>query len=234
LPSIEPVAQGKLTAFYGPKGGVGTTTLAVQLSEAIAIHEEEKVVLIDLALPLGGIAPLLSLYTHENIVRLLMKSKELLSMELVNEVAQRHRTNLIVITAPGLFVESGPCPEVSKLCQLFSLLLDEGYHIVVDVGSRLNALALATLRKANTVFTVSSGQPVSNRMANAFLESAQTFRLHPNRLLPVLNELHGASSHVALSRLPVAHIAHAGERSRTRLWLKENGIHKMMSIALNS
>ncbi len=231
----ESVQQGKLTAFYGPKGGVGTTTLAVQLSEAISIHEEEKVALIDLDLPLGGIAPLLSLYTQGNIVRLLMHPAKQLDMLLVNQFAQQHRTNLIVISAPGQFIiDSSQCPEPDKLCQLYSLLIENGYHIIVDAGSRLSSLALATLRKANTVFVVSSGQSVANRMTNAFLNSTQMFRLQPNRVLPVLNEVHGASSQVELCRLPAACIAHTSERSRTRLWLKENGVHKMMSIALKS
>ena len=226
--------RGKLTALYGPKGGVGTTTLAVQLSEAISIHEEGKVALIDLALPLGGIAPMLSLYTQENIVRLLLHPAKRLDMLLVNQFAQQHRTNLIVMTAPGMFVNSHQTPEPDKLRHLYSLLIEDGYHVIVDIGSRMSPLALATLRKADTVFIISSGQSVANRMTNAFLDSAQTFRLQPSRLLPVLNEVHGDSSSVKLCRMPVAHIAHTSERSRTRLWLKENGVHKMMSIALKS
>lgn len=40
----------------------------------------------------------------------------------------------------------------------------------------------------------------------------------------------GRISNVDLARLPVARIPHTSERSRTRLWLKEQGIRKLVSI----
>jgi DNA-binding response OmpR family regulator len=97
--------SGRIAALYSPKGGVGTTTLAVQLSETMVLHEGRPIVLIDLDLPLGGIAPMLSLYTDRNVVGLLKYPPEHFNLSFIQGFAQRHRSSLLVIPAPGEFIQ---------------------------------------------------------------------------------------------------------------------------------
>lgn len=230
--SVADAPQGHIISLYSPKGGVGTTTLAIQLSEAAVIRADRPVVLIDLDLPLGGIAPMLNLYTNQHIASLLDLPSHQLNMTLIRRVAQRHRANLLVIPAPGKMLEAGQVPQPKNLKRLLDIIVAEGYQIVIDAGSELNELTLEALRLSDFVYVVTSGQPVANRLHNAFTESAKTLQLEPRRLLPVINELHGPVKNVELSRVPVARIPHANERSRTRLWLRDQGMEKLVSIML--
>ena len=48
----------RTVAVYSPKGGVGTTTVAVNVAIAAAANRPDKVVLVDLSLQFGGVATL--------------------------------------------------------------------------------------------------------------------------------------------------------------------------------
>ena len=150
--------NGRITVFYGPKGGVGTTTLAVQFSEAIVIHAERPVMLIDLALPLGGIAPLLNLFTYNNIIGLLEKSSDQLTIQFLKEFAQQHHNNLFVLPAPGKFLDTSQAANSGNLCPTLEVMTQAGFEVVIDAGSHLSPLAMGVLRRAETIFAITTGQ----------------------------------------------------------------------------
>lgn len=226
-----PNDRARVVSLFSPKGGVGTTTLAIQLAEAVALHADQSVVLIDLDLPLGGFAPALSLYTNQHILKLLNVAKADIDLAQVKRFSQRHRANLWVIPAPGIVMEPNHLPSSAALEHILDVVADSGYQVILDLGSNLNELTLAALRKSDVVYTVTSGQSVANKLLNAFINSAPRLGLEPQRLLPVINELHGrVNNAVDIVRVPVARIPRTNEQSRTRLWLRDQGIQKLVSV----
>ena len=229
----EPI-PGRIMAFYSPKGGVGTTTVAIQLSEALAMQEDRPVVLIDLDLPLGGIAPTLNLYTKHHVISLLNHLPDEVDIDHIQRFTQRQRTNLFVIPTPDAIITTEEIPDGEHLEPLLVSLVKNGYFVVLDLGSALNDLTLTAMQLADFNYIVTSGEEVSNKLTNAFLSAADELGLEATRLLPVVNELYGAMEEAEkLVRLPVAHIPHTNERSRTRLWVKEQGLKKLLSVALS-
>jgi CheY-like chemotaxis protein/MinD-like ATPase involved in chromosome partitioning or flagellar assembly len=229
----QPKSQGRVLTLFSPKGGVGTTTVAIQLSEALAMQENRPVVLIDLDLPLGGVAPILSLYTKNHVMDMLNNLPEKVDMEYILGYTQRHRTNLFVIPTPDTITVTDEIPDGDKLERVLEQLVAEGYFVVLDLGSTLNDLTLTGLHLADFTYVVTSGETVANKLSNVFLASADKLGLEATRLLTVVNELYGpVEEGEELSRLPVAYIPHTNERSRTRLWVKEQGLQKLMSVAL--
>ncbi|MBE2197187.1 MAG: response regulator [Anaerolinea sp.] len=223
--------RARIISLFSLKGGVGTTTLAIQLAEAVALHENRSVVLMDLDLPLGGVAQALSLYTNRHVMDLLNEPQESIDIEKVKRFSQRHRANLWVMPAPGVLVEPGRLLDPAVLEYTLDVIANSGNHVLLDLGSTLNKLTVAALRKSDVVYVVTSGQPVANKLYNAFVGSAKQLGLEPQRLLPVINELHGVVKEgVDLARVPVARIPHTSEQSRTRLWLRDQGIQKLVSV----
>lgn len=222
--------HGQVISLFSPKGGVGTTTLAVQLAEALLIHEDRPVILIDLDLPFGGIAPLLKLDTRNHIVNLLNTPPDRLNASLIRRFGQPHRANMLVIPAPGRLISPETRPSTSHLRPVLDHLIDAGYQVILDLGSTLTRLTHKALTQSDLVFLITSGQPVANQLVNRFINAAGQLGLEERRLMPVVNENYGAVSNVELSRIPVARIPHTSERSRTRLWLKEQGMRKMVAI----
>ncbi|MCP4424580.1 MAG: response regulator/pilus assembly protein [Chloroflexi bacterium] len=225
-------SPGKIVSLFSPKGGVGTTTIAVQLSEAMVIREGRPVVLIDLDLPLGGIAPMLNLYSQRHIVDLLNYRPDEIALPLVKQYTQRHRNNLLVIPTPTNLINPGKMPSPASLEPALDTLKDAGYQIILDLGSTLSKITVEALRLSDLVYVITSGQPVANKLHNAFMDSASKLGLQPRQLLPVINELHGAVDKIELSRVPVARIPHANERTRTRMWLRDQGMGKLVSVML--
>lgn len=225
-------SKGNVVSLFSPKGGVGTTTLSIQLSEAITIQEDKPAVLIDLDLPLGGIAPMLNLYTDDNIVKLFNTPLDHLSLSTIKRIAQKHRADLFVIPAPGELLTLDYASKVEHFQKILHQLTDNGYQVILDLGSNLNLLTKCALQSSDTIFIVTSGQPVANKLYNAFFDQSRTFGIEPTQLLPVINELYGSSDDqsVNLPRVPIARIPQTSERSRTRLWLKEQGMRKLMSV----
>ena len=222
--------SGRIVSIFSPKGGVGTTTLAIQLSEAIIMHENKPVVLIDLNLPMGGIASMLNLHNQRHILELLKLPTEQLTMPLIHQYAQTHRADFLVLPAPGTFLGSGSKDMMQKLEILLKILVESGYQVLLDLGSHLNELTRTAMRQSDIVYVVTSGQPAANKLCETFLQDAAELGLEPRRLLPVVNEIYGRTNQTDLTRLPVARIPHTSERSRTRLWLQEQGIRKLVSI----
>jgi pilus assembly protein CpaE len=227
-----PQNKGHIIALFSPKGGVGTTTLTIQLGEAMALREGLQVAMIDLALPLGGLAPMLKLYTTRHVIGLLETAQESYSLELINRFAQNHRSNLKVIPAPGHYLTNETIPGPDKLLPVLDLLANAGYQVLLDLGAVLTPLTLAALTRADKTFAITSGQPEANLHLDTFLSAAGQLGLDPHRLMPVINELHGERKDVKFDRVPIARIPHTSEASRTRLWLAEQGIKKLAAVAL--
>lgn len=226
--------KGQIVSLYSPKGGVGTTTLAIQLAESISIHEDKPVALIDLDVPLGGIAPMLNLYTHNHIGKLLKMRPEMINQSVIKQHAQQHRADLLVIPASGDLLSSDINGHAKNLKPILENLTNEGFQVILDLGSTISELTQTAMKASNIVFVITSGQPVANKLHNTFLEKADSLGLEARRLMPVINEIHGSTHNkdITLARVPVARIPHANERSRTRLWLKEQGMRKLVSVML--
>jgi CheY-like chemotaxis protein len=226
------VQKGSVIAFYSPKGGVGTTTLTIQLGEAMALHEGQQVILIDLALPLGGLAPLLKLYTTRHVVGLLKTAVETYTLATILQFAQTHRSNLKVIPAPGYYLNAQEFPQPQKLTPALDLLADAGYHVLLDLGTALTPLSLAALQRADKIFALTSGQPEANLHLDTFLSSANQMGLDTRRMLPVINELYGKGEAIKLARVPAARIPQVSKDGRTRLWFTEQALQKLVAIIL--
>lgn len=225
-------SRGRVVALYSPKGGVGTTTLAIQISEAVAQLKNRPVVLIDLDLPLGGIAPLLNFYTQKHVVDLLQYAPESGKMPFIKKFMQSHRLNLHVIPAPDYLIKPEHMPSPANLEPILNMLVTNGYQVILDLGSRLTDLTIAALQQADLAYIITSGQPVANKLFNRFVAEAEALGLKSRRLLPVINELHGPVERVELDRVPLARIPHASEHSRTHLRLKDQGMQKLVSMML--
>lgn len=225
-------SSGRIIALFSPKGGVGTTTLAIQLSEAMAVRQEQPVVLIDLDLPLGGVAPMLDLHSERDVLDLLNYPTEHITHTLIKQFMYKYRANLSVIPAPANLMETEDKLMPFQVKHLLDILVTAGYQVILDLGSTLTSPVLTALRQADVAFVITSGQPVANKLYDAFMATADRLGLEPQRLLPVVNELHGATDNVKLARVPVARLPQVNESSPTSLSLKEQGIQKLVSVML--
>ncbi len=175
--------QGDLLVFVGSKGGSGVTTVACNIAIALAHKSDEKVLLIDLALPIGDAALCLGIaagYSTEDALRTIDR----LDASLLQNLLVRHRSGVFVLAAPTKVPEV----EVSKsaIDKLISIAQREFDHVIVDVGSRIDVAAKVLFQDASTVYLVTqtgiSELRNSNRLISQFFgEGSRNLEIVINR-----------------------------------------------------
>lgn len=95
-----PQSIGRIICFYGVKGGVGTTTLAVHLALHLVRKHGKRVLLIDHKHELGHVA--LHLGIRENIYHFddLIRNVDRLDADLLQGFVTRHASGLDVLPSP--------------------------------------------------------------------------------------------------------------------------------------
>ena len=144
-------AEGKLLVLTGSKGGSGVTTVACNMAIALAQSQDQRVLLIDLALPIGDAALCLGIaagystdYAMQNIDRL--------DATLLENIVAKHRSGVYVLAAPTQISEI----EASKsdIEKLMAIARSEFDLVVVDAGSRIDPAAKALFEHASIVYLV--------------------------------------------------------------------------------
>ncbi len=142
---------GKLLVFTGSKGGSGVTTVACNVAIALAQRSDQKILLIDLALPIGDAALCLGIsagYSTEDA----LGNIDRLDASLLQNLLVKHRSGVFVLAAPTKVPEV----EVSKdaIDKLIAIARREFDHVIVDVGSRIDVAAKVLFEDASTIYLV--------------------------------------------------------------------------------
>lgn len=123
--------------LYSPKGGVGTTTLAVNLAVTLARRAPDQVAILDLATPLGHVATHLNLNPRQTLADVVRDPSALREPELLRSAAEHHVSGLHVFAAHGV-PAPGPVVPVTQLETLFDTAMRAYRTVVIDGGSGLD------------------------------------------------------------------------------------------------
>jgi pilus assembly protein CpaE len=176
---------GRVHVYYGAKGGVGTTSIAI--NTAIALHRElgRKVVLVDGNLQFGDHRVFLDLgLDRKSIVDLV--SAQSIDTEIIKQVLVKHESGIELLLAP-------PSPETAELVNQdhVPLILDQlrGLYdyIVVDIDKKLDEVNLRILDVADTIFVVMTADLSCLKNVRLVLETIANLGYTEERVRLVLN-----------------------------------------------
>jgi pilus assembly protein CpaE len=145
--------KGKIIHFISSKGGVGTTTIAVNLAASLCeSNGSSSVALIDMSLPFGQIPIFLNTETSFNWREVLGNIARVDETFLMG-ILSRHRSGVYVLPSPASLDDVNvETPEmIEKLLSLMRNLFD---FTLVDGGQRLDNVSLRILEMSDTVFMV--------------------------------------------------------------------------------
>ncbi len=172
---------GRVIAFFGAKGGVGTTTLAVHLATYLVRHHHKKTLLIDHKHQLGHVALYLGLkdtrYHFDELLR---------NVELLNGFVIRHESGLDVIASP----ETATVHHESKrdeLERVMDFLRREYDYILIDSFVGYQDSKLSIINQADEIYLVSTPDVASLRDLARLVESMSLSDLAMSKLRLVLN-----------------------------------------------
>ena len=176
---------GKMIAFYGAKGGVGATTIAI--NTAIALHTEldRKVALVDAVLQFGDHRVFLDLGNDRKSVTDLMNAP-LVDAELLKSVLVKHDSGVDLLLAPTS-PEEADLVNPENLAAVLAMLRSMYDYVIVDVDKRLGDLTLSVLDHADEVQVVMTADLSCLKNVRLVLEALRKVGFDPKRLKLALN-----------------------------------------------
>lgn len=142
--------DSKIIVCYSPKGGVGKTTVAVNLAYALATLNK-KIALIDLSLQFGEVGVFLDIPKGDTIAD--MVEEHSFELSTIKSYLIRHQSGIQVML-------SSSSPEYAELIQpvhvnaILSSLRTEFDYVVVDMGVNFGDCAIAAMETADTILLV--------------------------------------------------------------------------------
>jgi len=150
-----PLAQSaaeKLIVLMGAKGGVGTTTIAVNLGVQLAQVTQKRVVLLDFGRPLGHVSLLLDLQTRFAL-RDAVESLDRLDNHFFGGLLTTHKSGLQVLAgASSADVWQGT--SITALARVMNVAQSASDFVLVDGGSFLSSEWVPALRLARMIIPV--------------------------------------------------------------------------------
>ena len=176
---------GRIVAVYSPKGGVGTTTLAVNLSIALA-EMKKSVVLVDADLQFGDVGVLLNLDPSQASLADIASELGPGSAEMVEGALLKHHSDVNVLLAPAS-PDAAELIGPEQLRALLGILKDSHEVVIVDCATHLGDSTLAVLDLADQIVCPISLDITTLRSARVFIDIAERLGYAHEKLVLVLN-----------------------------------------------
>ena len=142
----------RIITVTGATGGVGCTTLAVNLAAALGSNKEHETILVDLDLIFGGVDAYLDVPTNHTLSHI-VQSFDRLDLTLLKRSITRHSSGLYVLPHPTVIQEAaGIDPEVLR--RLFGLLRAAFSTVVIDTSKGLQSADFSAFELSDVILVV--------------------------------------------------------------------------------
>lgn len=185
------VVSGHVIAIMGLKGGVGKTTLAVNLGVALAKeNKDRKVLILDGNLLFGDVGVFLNTRGQHNVLHVVQMANEPegIDSEVLETVLIRHDSGAKLLLAPANPGESEPVsPE--QIERMLEALKHEFHYIIVDTATTFDAMSAAAIRSADRLIVLATPTMPALKNARILFNELAGADIHKDNILLVLNEV---------------------------------------------
>lgn len=212
--------RGRVVAVFSPKGGAGTTTIAVNLAVA-ASHGSVTPILVDADLPFGDVAITMGLEPTQSLADATGADMDQFRLRglLVTESVSGLRTLLAPPDpARAEVITAADVTRTLELCRQIAPL------VVVDTSSAFDEVTLSILDQADDVVVVASTDVTTVKNAKVALDTLHRLGVAQSHIYLVLNRVParpllavsdvervlGLKAHCVPEDEAVAEAAHAG------------------------
>jgi DNA-binding response OmpR family regulator len=187
-------AGAKSIALVGAKGGVGVTTLAVNLAVTLA-QMDKDVILLDLQPYSGAVALQLGISPANTIADLLEREPTAISQSVVEDSLIGHPSGIRILPAaqgPKSVQKELTLPHLEAI---LSNLETVAPYLILDMGSQLSPSAQQVLRRCNQVILVTEPDKVALTLTQRALDSLQALDVKGSRIgIVAVNRTRSAST----------------------------------------
>jgi MinD-like ATPase involved in chromosome partitioning or flagellar assembly len=173
-------------ALFGPKGGIGKTTIAVNLAARLAGRGDTTVALVDGDTRFGDVAIRMDLTVAHSIADVGARMVDLDS-ESIKKYLVRHETGVAVLAAPlGPSEWANVTPQ--QINRVVGLLAQGHDYVVIDMPGTFDESIGTTLRIADIILLVTSMDVASVKDTRMALQMLRAANVAKGRVKLVIND----------------------------------------------
>jgi pilus assembly protein CpaE len=152
---------GKIFAFFSPKGGGGSTTVATNLAILVQGTTRKKTLLVDLDLELGESALVLGIQPRFNFVDFVDNFRRM-DASLLASYIEHHPSGIHLLSAP-IHPEQAEAVTADQIRRILGFLRQHYDYVLVDTARSFAPPMLAVFEQADLVFIVTTADVPSLR-----------------------------------------------------------------------
>ncbi|MEN8705739.1 MAG: AAA family ATPase [Nocardioides marinisabuli] len=145
---------GRVVTVFSPKGGVGKTTMAVNLALALSDGGARRVCLVDLDLAFGDVAITMQLFPTHSIEHAIGSEQDL-DVEQLDGLLTRHAQSLMVLAAPA-HPDARERVTPALVTRVLRTLRESFDHVVVDTAPAFDEQVLTALDETDECVIVAT------------------------------------------------------------------------------
>ncbi len=174
----------RIISFFATKGGVGKTTLAVNIAAELAA-KGKKTLLIDASLQFGDIALTLDLHPKSTISDVIEKNE--FTIDSLQRRITKHSCGLEVLCAPKepAMAEAITPKHLQTIIDIIKPLYQ---FIIIDMPATITEKELAIWDKTTLLFLIATLEITSLKNTKIFLKTLQDIKYDMNKVKIILNK----------------------------------------------
>jgi len=141
--------SGQIITFAGASGGVGTTSIAVNVAVSMAQNPELSVALVDLDLALGDADVFLDMIPEYTLLDVTQNISRL-DLALLRKSLTKHESGVYLLPRP-VQIEDLTTISEENFRRVLGLLKASFSHVIVDLSKTYNRLDISALEASDTV-----------------------------------------------------------------------------------
>jgi pilus assembly protein CpaE len=190
-------AMDRLIVVMGAKGGVGATTVAVNLGVQLSTFARKRVALLDFARPLGNVHLLLDLHPKFG-VRDAVDNMDRLDSHFFSGLLTRHKTKLEILGG-ATQAEEWQNIAVAPLERVVNVAQNAFDMVLLDMGSQFSSEWISILRMARMILLVAEANVPALWTMERRLLALKGFGIEPDRTRVIINRWHKGDDEVLKS-----------------------------------
>jgi len=151
---LDDAPSGRLITVFSPKGGVGKTTIAANLTVALAARHDLRVCLVDLDLGFGDVAITLQLFPARTIADAVTLEREL-DFSVLEPLLTPHRRGFSTLVAPVQPDAKDSIP-ASLVSRILGVLKQNFDYVIVDTSPAFDEHVLQAFDETDELLLVTT------------------------------------------------------------------------------
>ena len=176
---------GRIVSVFSNKGGNGTTTIAVNLADALVRYHGKKVAVVDLVLSHGDVTMFFNVNPSYSIIDLARNAQKA-DYDFLHSLLVRHSSGVYILADPPM-IEDGELISAAQVREVLATLRSMFDYIVVDTPHQFDERTLTALEMSDTILLVSLLNLPSLRNTQKCLELFGRIGLRDERVRLVIS-----------------------------------------------